>query len=456
MLLGARYARLFLFVGDLAVFVLSLWLTLFVRTGVLPTEKIILDHALPFLLLFCLWLLVFYMAGLYEKRAVLFKRELPSALLTTQFFNIILAALFFFFIPIFGITPKTTLIIYLGISLAFIYLWRLVIFPRLTARGVRIGAALIGSGPEVDDLVHEVNNNPRYRIEFRIVRAPQTITPAEAEEFAHELEEKDISIIVIDAENNANRSSVSLIYEFAFVKRTYQFADLYQVYEEVFDRVPLSLLRYDWFLKHVSHPVHGFYIVARRALDIVGGLSMGIITAIATPFIWIAMRIEGKGPLFIVQERMGMHGAKMKVYKFRSMSFNDATSRDWVGEGKNKITRVGAFLRLTSLDEFPQFLNVLKGEISLIGPRNDIEGLGKRLAEVIPYYNIRYIVKPGITGWAQINQQYEQGHISPQSIEETKTRLAYDFYYIKNRSLMLDIVIALRTIKRMLFRVSSW
>jgi lipopolysaccharide/colanic/teichoic acid biosynthesis glycosyltransferase len=141
------------------------------------------------------------------------------------------------------------------------------------------------------------------------------------------------------------------------------------------------------------------------------------------------------------------------VYKFRSMKFSDEGK--WKGEGENYVTRVGAFLRTTSLDEFPQCVNILSGEVSLIGPRNDLAALAMRLGDAIPYYSIRYIVKPGITGWAQINQQYEPGNISPQSIEETKTRLAYDFYYIKNRSFALDIVIALKTVKRMVFRVSS-
>ena len=110
---------------------------------------------------------------------------------------------------------------------------------------------------------------------------------------------------------------------------------------------------------------------------------------------------------------------------------------------------------MTSLDEFPQFVNIFKGELSLVGPRNDILGLGLRLAEALPYYNARYRVLPGITGWAQINQQYEQGNVSPQSIEETKVRLAYDFYYLKHRSLTLDIVIAIKTLKKMFFRVST-
>jgi lipopolysaccharide/colanic/teichoic acid biosynthesis glycosyltransferase len=180
---------------------------------------------------------------------------------------------------------------------------------------------------------------------------------------------------------------------------------------------------------------------------------MGGIAVVLTPFIALFMRLEGPGPVFITQERIGRYGMPIRAYKFRSMRFSDEGK--WKGEGENKVTAVGAFLRLTSLDEFPQFINVLRGEVSLIGPRNDIRALGLRLGEAIPYYNMRYIVPPGITGWAQINQSYEPGNISPQSIEETKTRLAYDFYYIKNRSLALDIVIALKTVKRMLFRVAG-
>jgi lipopolysaccharide/colanic/teichoic acid biosynthesis glycosyltransferase len=138
------------------------------------------------------------------------------------------------------------------------------------------------------------------------------------------------------------------------------------------------------------------------------------------------------------------------------MQKNISASKEWTHEGENRITKVGAFLRRTSLDEFPQFVNIIRGEISLVGPRNDILGLGERLAEALPFYKKRYMVVPGITGWAQINQQYEQGNVSPQSIEETKVRLAYDFYYLKHRSLGLDIIIAIKTIKRMFFRVSSW
>ena len=356
-----------------------------------------------------------------------------------------------------GIKQKTNLLIYLLVSLASVFAWRLALFPRITRPAGRTGVAIIGAGLEVQELVAEVNGNTRYHLEFRVVAEPHILVRGGWDEFVQNLTRSGSSLLVVDRENEAVRALLPRLYELTFVRHQIQFVDFNRMYEEVFDRVPLSLLRYEWFLEHITQDEAGFYSFCKRLIDLAGGVVMGIITLVATPFVYVAMRVEGSGPLFIAQERLGEGRGRMRAYKFRSMRFNNAASSDWVGEEKeNKVTRVGNVLRKTSLDEFPQFLNILRGELSLIGPRNDIEGLGLRLADVIPYYNARYAVKPGITGWAQINQRYEQGHLSPQSIEETKMRLAYDFYYIKNRSLALDLVIALKTAKRMFFRVSSW
>lgn len=449
-----RTATTFLFLGDIAAFLCALWLTLFLRYGSISSGELLLSHLPSFGVLFLLWVLVFYMAGLYGKRIILFKSRLWDIILRVQLLNIILAALFFFFVPGIGIAPKTNLVLYLFVSLFCIFIWRIYLFPRITRPSARTRAAVIGTGPELWELVEEVNGNARYHLEFPVVEEPEALLK-DFDLFAQKLADEGVSMLVVDTTHDALRPLLSRIYELAFVTHDYQFSDFYDVYEEVFDRVPLSLLEYDWFLKNVSNAGTAFYELGKRAIDIIGALVMGLITLIALPFVWLALLLEGPGPLFLTQERIGLHGARIRTYKFRSMRFSD--SGKWKGEGQeNYITRVGAVLRQTSLDEFPQFVNILRGELSLIGPRNDILALGERLAEAIPYYNIRYVVKPGITGWAQINQQYEQGNISPQSIEETKTRLAYDFYYIKNRSLGLDIVIALKTVKRMLFRVSSW
>jgi lipopolysaccharide/colanic/teichoic acid biosynthesis glycosyltransferase len=450
---SGRHAPTLLFLGDIVVFALALWLTLFFRYLTLPGELLLVDHFAAFSPLFALWVLVFYMAGLYGKRVVLFKSRLFGIILRIQIVNIVLAALVFFFTPGIALQPKTNLILYLIISLGLILAWRLFIFPRVTKPASRERAVLIGEGKEARELMEEVNGNARYSMEFVMVASPAEVV-ADVAGFKERLKEEGVSMLVVDTEQEALQSALPHIYELSFVSPGYQFVDFYQLYEEVFDRVPLSLLQYDWFLKNISTTTSVFYPFAKRCIDIAGGLAMGLVCLLTLPFVWVAMRLEGPGSVFITQERIGRFGAKVLVYKLRSMRFSD--SGKWAGEGENKVTRVGNFLRKTSLDEFPQFINILKGELSLIGPRNDIKDLGVRLGSAIPYYNIRYIVPPGITGWAQINQQYEQGTISPQSIEETKVRLAYDFYYIKNRSFTLDVVIALKTAKRMFFRVSNW
>ncbi|MDB5195017.1 MAG: putative colanic acid biosysnthesis UDP-glucose lipid carrier transferase [Parcubacteria group bacterium] len=454
MIHGGRRAAGLLFLGDILVFVLSLWLTLLVRYGRLFQWETFKDHIGPFSILFALWALVFYMSGLYGKRVLLFKSSLPDAIVKTQFFNIVLAALFFFLLPGIGLAPKTNLVIYLVVSLLLIFLWRLALYPQLSIPRVRYPAVLIAEGLEANELVKEVNENKRYHLVFPIV-----ITPAEAlahpEKLAERIREAGATIVVTDTTAPGIEPLAPQLYELSSFNEPAQFIAFQDMYEEVFDRVSLSSLHPAWFIEHVSETPIG-YAVLKRTIDIIGGILMGLVTFIATPFVWIAQGFEGPGPIFIEQTRIGKKNSKLRAYKFRSMNKNEKAADVWVGESDNYITRVGSILRKTSLDEFPQFMSVLKGELSLIGPRNDIEGLGKRLADEIPFYNFRYLVTPGITGWAQINQQYEQGNISPQSIEETKMRLAYDFYYLKHRSLGLDIVIALKTIKRMFFRVSSW
>lgn len=449
---GGKNTPTLLFFGDIVVFALSLWLTLLVRYLTLPSETLLTSHFAAFFPLFVIWLLVFYMAGLYGKRVILFKSRLFGIILRTQILNIILAALIFFFASGLALQPKTNLLLYLIISLGLILAWRLVVFPKVTKPASRDRAVLIGEGPEAEELVKEVNGNARYAMTFALAVAPRDVA-ANVALFREKLAQERVAFLVVDTEHEALKPLLPEIYELAFVSGGYQFLDFSQLYEEVFDRVPLSLLRYEWFLKNISVSSSFFYPVAKRITDIAGGLAMGLVTLLVLPFIALALRLEGKGPVFIRQERIGRFGARVLAYKFRSMRFSDAGK--WQGEGENRVTRVGAFLRLTSLDEFPQFINILRGELSLIGPRNDIKDLGARLGAAIPYYNVRYLVPPGITGWAQINQQYEQNNISPQSIEETKVRLAYDFYYIKNRSFVLDVVIALKTVKRMFFRVAG-
>jgi len=446
---------LYLITGDVLCFLLSLWLTLLVRYFAWPSTVLLAEHFGPFLILTGVWLFIFYIAGLYDKHTAFLKSLMFSRILNTQVVNILIAALLFLIIP-FGIAPKTNLVIYLFVSIILITGWRLWLFNYLSPKNMH-KAILLADGAEAIELVDEVNNNERYNYSF--VRLIDNQTAKTTENFKDKLlkliEKENISIIVANPRSAYIDEIRPMLFDLAFLKFELTFLDFHKVYEDTFDRVPLSSLDYDWFIQHVSQSRNLVYEVAKRAFDIVTSTMILIVLALLLPLIYLVMRLEGVGPIFITQNRIGRFNKPVQVYKIRTMTVNDTVSATWTTEDEkkgNEITRVGAWLRRTSIDELPQCLNILKGDMSLIGPRNDIEGLGQRLAKEIPYYNIRNFVKPGITGWAQTHQYYMGDNISPQSLEETHTRLAYDLYYVKNRSMLLDVEIALRTIKTLLSR----
>lgn len=446
---------LILLIGDSICFLVSLWLTLLVRYFEFPDMIRIEQHLVPFVVLSGLWLVIFYIAGLYDKHTAFLKSLMFSRILNTQFVNILIAAVLFIVVP-FGITPKTNLVIYLFISVVLITVWRLWLFNFFSPKH-KHKAILLADGDEAIQLVDEVNNNARYNYSF--VRLIDNDTAQKTENFEERLlsliEKERISIIVANPRSPYITKIRPLLFDLAFLRFELTFLDFNQVYEDTFDRVPLSSLDYEWFIQHVSQSKNLFYTMQKRTVDIVGSLMILMALALMLPFIILAMKIEGPGNVFIKQDRIGRFNQAVRVYKIRTMTQNDAGSATWTQEDAQKgnvVTRVGEWLRRASIDELPQALNILRGEMSLVGPRNDIEGLGQRLAEEIPYYKIRNLVTPGITGWAQTHQYYMGDNISPQSLEETRTRLSYDLFYVKNRSMLLDVEIALRTIKTLLSR----
>ena len=453
--MGERTRELTLLIlGDIFFFILALWLTLTFRYLSFPDSETFVNHLGPFLILSTVWLFVFYIAGLYDKHTVFLKSLLFSRILNTQIVNGLIAALLFFIIP-FGIAPKTNLVIYLLVGVVLFTWWRMYLYRYISPK-TEHRAILLADGPEAIELVDEINNNDRYNYSFvRIINESTAQVPGFEEKLLQLIEKERISIIVANPGGKYISAVLPKLFDLAFLKFEFTFLDFYKVYEDTFDRVPLSALQYEWFITNVSQSRSLIYDVAKRVIDVLGSLVLGLALVILLPFIYIAMRIEGKGDLFISQDRIGQFNKPVTVYKVRTMTENRSQSATWTNEDSkegNKITKVGRILRKLSIDELPQVWTILKGEMSLIGPRNDIKGLGERLSAEIPYYNIRNFVKPGVTGWAQTHQHYMGDNISPQSIEENKLRLSYDLYYVKNRSLLLDVDIALRTFKTLLSR----
>ncbi len=437
-----RKEPLVLLVGDVFSFLVSLWLTLLIRYRAIPGEDLFYTHLTPFSLLFIAWVLVFYIAGLYEKHTTILKSQLPNILASTQLINSALAVVFFYFVPFFLITPKTILFIYLFISFAVILGWRMYGY-FLIGRGQPNKAILIASGDEMKELFNEVNNNPIYNLKFI---SSVDLNRADENGFWDEISSKiyseDVSVIAIDLAHENVEPVLPHLYNLIFSK--INFIDMHKIYEDIFDRVPLSLLRYNWFLENISNAPSAAYDALKRMMDISLSFILFALSLIFYPFIFLFIKLDDGGPIFIKQERVGERNRLIKILKFRSMSRDD---QGHYGDDMepNTVTKVGKFLRKTRLDELPQLINVLKGDLSLIGPRPELPQLVKRYAEEIPYYNVRHLIKPGLSGWAQIYHELHSHHII--DTEETKNKLSYDLYYIKNRSFLLDLKIALRTLK---------
>lgn len=455
--MGERTRELLILVaGDILFFLVALWVTLLVRYLAIPSGELLGTHIGPFLIISAVWLFIFYIGGLYDKHTVFLKSLLFARIINTQIVNILVAALLFLIIP-FGIAPKTNLVIYLFVSTALITWWRLSA-SRLVAPKTKHRAILIADGAEAIALVDEINNNDRYNYSFHRLIDEQTAksTPEFEQKLFALIEKERIDIIVANPNGQHTSAVLPKLFDMAFLKFELTFLDFYKVYEDTFDKVPLSALRYEWFIAHVSQTKSLVYDASKRLVDVTGSVFLGGVFLLLLPFIYAAMRIEGKGDLFISQERIGQLNKPVTVYKIRTMTENRSASATWTNEDAkqgNRVTKVGAVLRKLSIDEIPQVWTILKGDMSLVGPRNDIKGLGERLAMEIPYYNIRNSVKPGVTGWAQTHQHYMGDNISPQSLAESKERLSYDLYYVKNRSFLLDMEVALRTIKTVLSRL---
>lgn len=255
-------------------------------------------------------------------------------------------------------------------------------------------------------------------------------------------------MIVIDLDHASIKDVSPKLFDLIFMN--VDFVPMYSVYEHVFYRIPYSALKHDWFIENISSRARGVYTLGKRVIDIaLAGIAF-IISLIFYPIIWVALKIQDGGPLFITQERMGQGNQKFIIRKFRSMRQAKTDDGAWVGKNDPRITWTGRILRKTSIDELPQLWNVLKGDLSLIGPRPDLYDRGLELTHEIPYYNIRNLIKPGLSGWAQVSQE-----LPPQSLEETKLRLAYDIYYVKNKTLFMDFVIVLKTIRSLFLRLKQ-
>lgn len=449
---GYRLQQFLLLTGDALAYLGALWLGLLARHLVIPTPALYFDHLPLFGGLFCGWLIINYINGLYD---------LGRFTERSHYRRLFEAAIIFFLISVLalyagepGLTPKTILFLTVLFGYSLSTTWRMFYYRVIVQHTLHTRLIILGHDPEVAELIRLTKQHPEKGYQVVAIFDPRrqigttklegidvytAMTALRAAITNHKA-----NVIAAASSVQNDEDVVRELYELLFwpVKVT----DLSSLYETITGRVPPSAFSETWFLRNVGALDAPGYRLFRLALDGTATLAMTIILALFFPLIALVIKLTSKGPVFFSQQRVGRGGTLFTMHKFRTMyvlaadGSAETNGAQFATKDDARVTPIGRFLRRTRLDELPQAINMLRGEISLVGPRPERPEFVRALASSMPYYALRHVVRPGITGWAAINQNYTD------NLETTLQKLQYDLFYIKNRSALLDIAILLRTV----------
>ncbi len=450
-----RLKQFILLLGDAISAALALIFSLALRQLAWPNLNQVAYHLPILVIIVVVWAISNYINGLYDLGRVKSEdrfRRLTQAATMSLVMSIIA---FYIFNNTTVATPKTILLLTIVIGYALAGLWRYASQGILMFQPLNTRIILVGYDAECAELTNLLQNNEQKGYTIVAIFDP-------TKNLKNGMVNKNIEVysnlatlrpaitthkadVVVPAPSLSDHpDTVRELYELLFWPvRIMAFSAFY---ESVTGRVPATSYSDGWFISNLVSPEHPVYDSMRRGLDYVIGVAMGAVCLVLLPFIAAAIKLNSKGPVFFKQQRMGWRSATFKINKFRTMyalaadGSAETNGAVFAQKDDDRVTKVGKFLRKTRLDELPQFWNLLRGDITLIGPRPERPEIFAKLEAAMPYYHLRLLVKPGITGWAAINQHYAG------TIAEAIQKLQYDLYYIKNRSFVLDAVIVLRTV----------
>jgi exopolysaccharide biosynthesis polyprenyl glycosylphosphotransferase len=448
--------RTLLLIGDLTIALASLGISLFywgTSERFMGFSAEFLQKRVPgwFYFLPLIWLIL--MVELYDvHRASDWGRTIRGVALAALLGLALYLALYFYYVvPPKSMLPRLGVASFLITVSVLTLLWRRLYIQVFTAPQFMRRVLLVGGGKSGEMLLKVIDGlktkpfaligiiDDDHRKLGKFVGSCQVI--GSSEQLLRLVQENNISEIIVSITGEMLGGMFQALLDAQEVG--VDIVRMPTVYEELLGRVPILVLETNWILRSFVDElrVSGFYLLVKRLLDILGGLVGTLAMVVFLPFISILTLIDDGLPIFYSQIRCGRGGQHYQIFKFRTMRRDaeaDGQPR-WAREDDERATRVGRLLRKTHLDELPQFMNVLRGEMSLVGPRAERPELVEYFQKHIPFYRARLLVKPGITGWAQINYGYAS------TIEETIAKLEYDLYYIKHRSLLMDFIILLRT-----------
>lgn len=426
-----KLRQIVLLLGDIVFAYLALLLTIRIGFWNSFSWEIFEQHILPFSLLYLVWLLVFYMFGLYDLNAIRPKTELLARAGQGLAVCFAVGLGFFYLIPMFGITPKTNLLISIFLFGGFTLLWRRLFYSFFSSLYLK-NVSFLGQGELANKLANVIQEQPQLGFKFiKFLNKNEKIKP--------QLKKTKTTIVIVSQNINNDKRLTQELYGCLHSKTT--IIDLAQAYEIILHKVPIDFINQNWILNNLSINEKRIYDNIKRIVDIVVSSLLMAITCPIWGIIAILIYTEDKGPVFYKQKRVGKDGKIFFIWKFRSMVQNaEKNGAQWAEKNDKRVTKTGKILRKFHLDEFPQLINVLKGDISLTGPRPERPEFVRKLEKKVPHYNLRNLIKPGFTGWAQIKFiQYAR------STEESHEKFQHDLYYMKNRAFLLDIGILLKT-----------
>jgi exopolysaccharide biosynthesis polyprenyl glycosylphosphotransferase len=384
--------------------------------------------------------------------------------LETTFKNIVITTstvvLFYLLTPVLSpYLPEERLqIVYLYLTIIIsILLWRLIYINLIESPRFYKRVLLVGEVSNIDGLIKALDfSDPNYKIVGFINSEVSSLESVKfkglkefaAADFLETIEKEKISEVLVASFNT--EAIIAEVYHdlMMLLERGFKIREYTQVYEELLHRVPIQFVGKDFYkyFPFSRSNENKLYIFFQRAFDVVLSVLGIIFGSLLLPFIMVGNLLGNKGPLFYSQERVGKNSKPFMILKLRTMVINaEKDGVKWAIKNDKRITKFGKFLRRSRLDEIPQFYNVLKGEMCIIGPRPERPFFVNELSRIIPFYETRHIIKPGLTGWAQVNTRYGS------SIDDSLTKLQYDLYYIKHRSIFLDFSISIKTLSTILY-----
>lgn len=443
-----KLKKLVLISGDVFALYFSLYLTLLIRYLGDDLARNWTAHFWPFTMIFILWLIIFYISNLYNLNLAVNNLKFYQSSGRTLAIAGLVSLAFFYLMPQIGIAPKTNLFIYILVFAVIFYLWRQFYNYSLKSYLPKRNIGIVGYNNLVAEIIKEFEQKPHlgYALSFIADDSGDNqaagIRPIADLEILLAENKLDTVILSYDPHRSENLRAVL----FNSLYRRINYVSLPNFYEAITGKVPLDSLNQMWFLENLNENNKIWFDRVKIIYDFILALIIFIITLPFWIIIALVIKLESSGPVFFIMNRAGRNNKIFKLIKFRTMK-EENNNHAPTQANDPRITKFGRILRKTRIDELPQVINILKGEMSFVGPRPERPELIIELEKQIPFYGQRTLVKPGLTGSDQISGEYH----SP-SKEDSLKKLQYDLFYIKNRSIYLDLSVILKTIATVVSR----